>query len=68
MYVKLRLSVNVRHSISSACGGVMLESFCLPTRTISLLKSPHSMWEWFGWALIWLCYLLLDYGDVLDVF
>ena len=35
--------MNVRHSISSVCGGVMLDSFCLPIRAMSLLKSLHSM-------------------------
>jgi hypothetical protein len=68
MYVKLRLSVNVRHSISSVCRGVMLELFCRPMRAISLLKSPYSIWEWFGCAMICCVICFLDYFDVLDVF
>ena len=43
IYVRLRLSVNVRHSISSTCGGVMVESFRRPIRAMSLLKSPHNI-------------------------
>ena len=35
--------MNVRHSMSSICEDVMLDSFCLPIRAMSLLKSPHSM-------------------------
>ena len=49
MYVSWRLFVNVRHSISSVCGGVVVCSFCLPIRAMSLLKSPHRMCMWFGW-------------------
>ena len=45
--------MNVRHSISSVWGGVVLNSFCLPIRAISLLKSPHSMCVWFGCELSW---------------
>ena len=40
--------MNAHHSISSIWGGVVLNSFCLPIRAISLLKSPHSMCVWFG--------------------
>ena len=43
MYVSWRLSVNVRHSLSSSCGGVVVYPFCRPLRAISLLKSPHMM-------------------------
>ena len=35
--------MNVRQSMSSICGGVMSDSFCLPIRAMSLLKSPHSV-------------------------
>jgi hypothetical protein len=44
--------VNARHSIFSACGGVVMYSFCLPIRAMSLLKSPHSMCMWLGWLLV----------------
>ena len=44
--------MNVCHSMSSACGGVMSVSFVLPIRAMSLLKSPHSICKWFGCALI----------------
>jgi hypothetical protein len=30
----------------------MLESFCRPMKAISLLKSPHSIWKWFGCVMI----------------
>ena len=52
IYVSLRLFVNVRHSISSACGGVVMYPFCRPMRAISLLKSPHKMCVWFGWFVV----------------
>ena len=47
-----RLFVNVRHSMSSAWGGVMLCSFWRPIRAMSLLKSPHRMCAWFECLLI----------------
>ena len=54
IYVSWRLFVNVCHSISSACGGVITYSFCLPIRAMSLLKSPHRISVWFGW-LVFCC-------------
>ena len=47
-----RLVVSVRHSISSACGGVVLCSFWRPIRAMSLLKSPQRMCAWFEYLLI----------------
>ena len=47
-YVSCRLFINARHSIFAACGGVVMYSFCLPIKAISLLKSPHTMCVWFG--------------------
>ena len=41
--MRCRLFVNVRHSISSVCGGVVLCLFWRPIRAMSLLKSPHRM-------------------------
>jgi hypothetical protein len=35
--VSWRLFVNFLHSMSSVCGGVVLNSFCLPIKAISLL-------------------------------
>ena len=35
--------MNVHHSMSSVCGGVLLDPLCLHIRAMSLLKSPHSM-------------------------
>ena len=40
--------MNVRHSISSDCGGVVVYPFCRPIRAISLLKSPHRICVWLG--------------------
>ena len=40
--------MNVRHSISSVCGGVVVYPFCRPIRAISLLKSPHKICVWLG--------------------
>ena len=44
--------MNVRHSMSSGCGGVVLWSLYRPIRAMSLLKSPHKMWMWFGCAMV----------------
>ena len=44
--------MNALHSVSSVCGGVVFWSLCRPIRAISLLKSPHRMWVWFGCAVI----------------
>ena len=52
MYSKWRLLVNVLHSMSSACGGVVVVSFCRPISAMSLLKSPHNIVVMFGCALI----------------
>ena len=51
-YVSCRLFVNVRHSMSSACGSVVLCSFCRPIRAISLLKSSQRMCVWFECLVI----------------
>ena len=48
IYARDRLSVYVFHFRSSSCGGVNLCSFCLPISAISLLKSPHRIYVWFG--------------------
>ena len=48
IYARDKLSVYVFHLRSSSCGGVNLCSYCLPISAISLLKSPHSMFVWFG--------------------
>ena len=52
MYVRGRLSTYIFHSMSSSCGGVNLCSFCRPISAMSLLKSPHNMYVWFGCASI----------------
>ena len=56
LFVGMHLSrmefVKALHSVSSVCGGVMFRSLCRPIRAISLLKSPHSMWVWFGCVVI----------------
>ncbi len=44
--------MNARHSMSSVWGGVVLNSFCRPIRAMSLLKSPHNMYVWFGCVVI----------------
>jgi hypothetical protein len=56
-YVSCRLFINVRHSKSSACGGVVLCSFWRPIRAIPLLKSPQSMCVWFECLLI--CFIMV---------
>ena len=45
-------SVYAFHIRSSSLGGVFPCSFCRPMRAISLLKSPHSMYVLFGYAVI----------------
>ena len=55
VYSKLRLSVNTSHCVSSAWGRVLLFSFCLPMSAMSLLKSPYSIYVWFGYVLICVC-------------
>ena len=57
IYVRDRLSVYVFHSISSSCEGMSLCSFCRPISAISLLKSPHNIYVWFGCAFI--CILIV---------
>ena len=57
MYVSWRLFINIFHSMSSACGGVVMYSFCRPIKAISLLKSPHTMCMWFG-RLVVCCVML----------
>ena len=36
----------------STLGGVFPCSFCRPMRVISLFKSAHSMYVWFGYVVI----------------
>ena len=71
IYVRDRLSTYIFHSISSSCGGVNLCSFCRPISAMSLLKSPHSMYVWFGCAsiyslmvccVVWMCIYLFSNG------
>ena len=57
IYVGGKLSIYVFHSRSSSCRGVNLCSFCHPISAISLLKSPHSIYVWFGCASI--CILMV---------
>ena len=57
IYVRSKLLVYVFHSRSSSCGGMNLCSFCRPISAISLLKSPHSIYVWFGCASI--CILMV---------
>ena len=52
MYLSWMEFVNALHSVSSVYGGVVFRSLCLLIRAISLLKSPHRMWVWFGCAAI----------------
>jgi hypothetical protein len=59
--VSWRLFVNARHSISSACGGVVMYLFCLPIKAMSMLKSPHRMCMWLGWLVVCcviFCYII----------
>ena len=57
IYVRDKFSVYIFHNRSSSCGGVNLCSFCHPISTISLLKSPHRIYVWFGCASI--CILMV---------
>ena len=57
IYVRDKLSTYIFHTRSSSCGGVSLCSFCHPIRAISLVKSPHSIYVWFGCASI--CILMV---------
>lgn len=52
IYLSCNAYVNARHSISYGCGGVVLWSFCRPIKAISILKSPHRMYVWFGYVVI----------------
>ena len=52
MYISCKLFVNVCHSRSSVCGGVVMYSFWRPIRAMSLLKSPHRTCMWFGWLVV----------------
>ena len=52
IYVRDRLLVYVFYSMSCSSGGVNLCSFCHPISTMSLLKSPHNIYMWFGCAAI----------------
>ena len=57
IYVRDKLSVYIFHSRSSSCGGVNLCSLCCLITAISLLKSLHSIYVWFGCASI--CILMV---------
>ena len=57
IYVRDRLSAYIFHTRSSSYGGMNLCSFCRPISAISLLKSPHSIYVWFGCASI--CILMV---------
>ena len=57
IYVRDRLSAYIFYNRSSSCGGVNLCSFYRPISAISLLKSPHSIYVWFGCASI--CILMV---------
>ena len=48
IYARDKLSVYVFHLRSFSCGGVNLCSYYLPISAIFLLKSPHSIYVWFG--------------------
>ena len=55
------LGIGFQCMCSTVCllpvGGVNLCSFCLPISAMSLLKSPHIIYVWFGCALI--CVLMV---------
>ena len=57
IYARGKLSVYVFHIRSSSCRGVNLCSFCLPISAISLLKSSHNIYVWFGCVSI--CLLMV---------
>ena len=52
IYVRDKLSAYIFHNMSSSCRGVNLCSFCCPISAMSLLKSPQSIYVWFGCASI----------------
>ena len=52
MYVNAIFSVYALHIRSSSFGGIFPCLFCRPMRAISLLKLPHNMYVWFGYAVI----------------
>ena len=62
MYSRLRDVVKYFHCRSSSWGGVLVLLVCLPRSAISLLKSPHSMYMWFGCVVIWLVISVLRNG------
>ena len=57
IYAKDKLSAYIFHTRSSSCRGVNLCSLCHPISAISLLKSPHSIYMWVGFASI--CVLMV---------
>lgn len=64
MYVSWRLPINVRHSISSGYGGVVLYSFCYPIRAMFLLKSlPKICTMGFGNIVIY-CIMFFSIIDI----
>ena len=57
IYVRDKLSIHLFHNTSSFCRGMNLCSFWRPISAMSLLKSPHSIYVWFGCASI--CILMV---------
>ena len=57
IYVRDKLSAYIFHIMPSSYGGVNLCSFCRPISAMSLLKSPHNIYVWFGCASI--CILMV---------
>ena len=57
IYVRDKLSAYIFHNMSSSCGGINICSFCRPISVMYLLKSPHSIYVWFGCASI--CILMV---------
>ena len=57
IYVRDKLLAYIFHNMSSSYGGMNLCSFCRPISAMSLLKSPHSIYVWFGCASI--CILMV---------
>ena len=57
IYVRDKLSIYLLHNRFSSCGGVNLCSFSCPTSAMSLLKSLHNIYVWFGCASV--CILMV---------
>ena len=54
IYVRDKLSIYLLYNRSFSCGGMNLCSFWRPISAISLLKSLHSIYVWFGCASIYI--------------